>query len=101
MSEFRRIRPTPDEIHAAHLIAGDDGTVFRCSIAEVGRDRQWRWRFVALDGRSYIGPPWFRVSPAELNALVNAWWTDCKALNNGETVEQMRARFLRDMARDN
>lgn len=101
VNEPRRIRPTPDEIRTAQLVAADDGTVFRCSIAEVGRDRQWRWHFQALDGREYVGPVWFAVSPAELTALVNAWWEERKRFNNGETVEQLRDRIFRDMARDN
>jgi hypothetical protein len=105
MSESRRIQPTPNEINAEALVTTDDGAVFRCTLRLVGWERpQWRWVFTMLTGperNEYIGPPWFDASPIELVAIVNEWWTSRKAFNAGETVEQLRDRIARDMARDN
>lgn len=102
--EPHRIRPTPEEARAAYLVATDDGTVFHCSARAVGEDARWRWWFVDLaapETRWFLGPDWSRLSLTELRAAVNAWWVERKAFNGGESIPELRAWMMREMARDN
>jgi len=56
-------------------VATDDGTVFRCSLATLGREAEPRWVLLDAGGQQYIGPLAERdKSPEAVRHLVNEWW---------------------------
>ena len=85
----------PDPSFTPVLLMTDDGMVFHCSVAWVGRRADRRWIFVDPDGVDYIGPQYPTSAPAltsdELRAIVNEYWTTKRTLGQAG----MNARLLR------
>jgi len=99
---IRRVHPTPDEARAVHLIVAEDGTIFRCTLRQIGKSRrEWRWIFTRMLVGEYIGPPFMEVSLLELYAIVDEWWRERRGLTSGQAVQEYRAWLYRDMAQDN
>ena len=87
------LKPDPS-ITPATLVT-DDGMVFHCWVAWVGRCADRRWMFVDQDGVDYIGPQYPTDAPAPtsdgLREILNEYWTTKRTLGQAG----MNARLLR------
>lgn len=71
---MRRRRQT-DRGFDSLVITTEDGTVFRCSVAAVGRESDPRWALIDPSGQQYMGPPVTGDrSPENVRRAVSEWW---------------------------
>lgn len=65
----------------------DDGSVFRCSVASIGREQQPRWVLMDGDGVQYVGPEATTDKSAEgVKRQIAEWWTTQKDPRRGGLV---------------
>lgn len=71
---MRRRRKT-DRGFDSLVITTEDGTVFRCSVAALGRETEPRWALIDPSGQQYMGPPVTSDrSPENVRRTVSEWW---------------------------
>ena len=71
---MRRRRKT-DHGFDSLVITTEDGTVFRCSVAAIGRETEPRWALIDPSGHQYMGPPVTSDrSPENVRRAVSEWW---------------------------
>jgi hypothetical protein len=79
-------RRRSDKFVEPFVVAADDGTKFRCSVAALGRETEPRWVLLDSDGLQYIGPlVQADKSPEAVQRVINAWWTEVKASRTRST----------------
>jgi hypothetical protein len=57
------------------IVTTEDGVMFRCMIAPLGRENEPRWIVFDVKGVRRLGPPALSDrSPHAVREAINAWW---------------------------